>query len=205
MCTNQCRDHVLIELHWAQYPMIFADIRPHHNYSRLAVHQNKEFKFSKHQLDTRKAKVNKLDKSGDGAVENVGKVSRPCSKTVELFQHDRDDPFANIHVCRAYTAEAVAGVKQREADRAALALALSHPREHALGRGSTGVEAAAAPPRPVPDQQGPSSSQRGDRDATPNFQTVSRNQRDLLNPADRMVSVCICRHFFDNQYLLMFG
>ena len=128
--------------------------------SRIALHQNKEFKFSKNQLDIMKAKVTKLMKD-EAAVE---KVIRPCGRKLHAFKAESDDPFANVEVKRILTAEVAKEVEKRLCDR-----------------------------RGCPNESGRNNLQQEDSFTalrcvhTPKFQTVERDHRALLNPADRMV------------------
>lgn len=151
------------------------------NNSRLALHQNKEFKFSKNQLDKMKAKVAILNSSEDA--RTVDRVGRPCAKKPAMFKHDPEDPFAHIDVTRVYTAEAVAGVKKRQSDKeaemnkAALSAQEQEEEDRALNAFFNATSLPSSPGKHKRNVQ------------TPDFQTVSRSQRAFLNPAERMVRI----------------
>lgn len=154
------------------------------HYSRLAQHQNKEFKFSKHQLDKLKAKVTKL--KSEGNAETFDGVSRPSARTESALHGTCGDPFAHIDVQRAFTAEAAAGLRRRQAQRAQeerkSSCKMSHQSRPDESAGDERLAVAAT--RQATVQPTLQALPGG----TPGFQVVSRNHRDLLNRADRMVS-----------------
>jgi hypothetical protein len=128
-----------------------------------------------------KAKVTKLTSSNsdcDGA-EDVDKVLRACGRKDPLFKHASTDPFANIEVKRVFTAEAMVGVKKRQADRDKEEEAKMKKAAAAATQEGGGDRALHSFFKDTPAQR---------KIHTPSFQTVGRNQRALLNPADRMVS-----------------
>jgi hypothetical protein len=143
--------------------------------SRLALHQNKEFKFSKNQLDKMKAKVTRLNGTEEDA-EGADRVLRPCGEKEDMFKYDCDDPFANIEIKRVFTAEAAEGVKRRQVGKEEEAARVRKTRTSGAQEGGAGASSNLSSPSPAKRNI-----------YTPSFQTVGRNQRDLLNPADRMV------------------
>jgi len=167
------------------------------NVSRLAQHQNKDFKFIKNQQDNLRAKVTKAADGANSA--SVDRVIRPCGKridTTDIFQYDCNDPFASVEVRRAFTAEAAVGLQQRQVERANAQHKQSlkqtvggegreQVKDVAVKQSATGSQKARAHKLP----QGSahlSADSTVPRSMTPNFQAVGRNHRDLLNPADRM-------------------
>lgn len=141
--------------------------------SRLALCQNKVFKFSMKQLDNIKVKVLNVSEGEDV----TDKVIRPCSRKLDIFKDERimEDPFANVEVERAFTAEVAKTKRQLDIDK----------REKELKVSAIEIDEGAKNEMEVPIFfQNTSPTQR--RIQTPKFQTVDRDQRILLNPADRM-------------------
>lgn len=147
----------------------------------MALHQSKAFKFNKTQLDKSKAKVTEFDDHKDA---NGGcKVVKPCGRKLghtmsrRRHQSESEDPFARVELKKLFTAEAAEGARRRLAHRVETqkvsesAVNLEEPRKNTCL---------------LPDQSPPSSPLHSNI-YTPSFQTVGRNQRELLNPADRMV------------------
>jgi hypothetical protein len=150
-----------------------------------------------------KAKVSKMGDGGSG----VDRVVRPCGRKLdkEIFQYDRSDPFASIEVHRAFTAEAVVGLRQRQAQRAEAQCKVTHKRgdervdqkDESVQQPYTGrsqqLEPVSARHRLQEVTRPPffrvDSATQGNINSTPGFQAVGRNHRDLLNRADRMVSL----------------